>query len=325
MAARTEAAQSASPPLVTDLRHVSARQMEPLLSEESAAWSESLDWDFEKSADLVRRFVDMHALNGYALVEQGRAVGYTYFVLEDHKGLIGDLYLSRRRRATAFADLLLGNILETLVATAGVNRIESQLMMLDPRPARELPMASRASMYERLYMRADLAEASLGEGKLRRRVFLERWSDHYQDPAAQLIATAYSGHVDSLINDQYRTTPGARKFLHNIVQYPGCGTFYRPASFAAFDAATGKLCGISLASLVAPGAGHITQICVAPGVRGTGVGHRLLHQSMTTLKQVGCRTASLTVTASNAEAVGLYRRVGFETIRTFGAYVWEGF
>jgi ribosomal protein S18 acetylase RimI-like enzyme len=33
----------------------------------------------------------------------------------------------------------------------------------------------------------------------------------------------------------------------------------------------------------------------------------------------------LTVTASNSEAVDLYRRVGFETVRQFGAYVWEGF
>jgi ribosomal protein S18 acetylase RimI-like enzyme len=325
MAARIEAAPQASPPFLTDLRRVSARQMELLLAEESAAWSETLDWDFGKSADLVRRFVDMHALNGCALVEGGKAIGYAYYVLEGHKGLIGDLYLRRRRRTVANTDLLLEKVLEALVATAGVRRIESQLMMTAPRPAHQLPMAAAANAYERLYLRADLAGARPGEGKLRRRVYIEKWSDHYQDPAAQLIAAAYSGHVDSLINDQYRTTAGARRFLYNIVQYPGCGAFYRPGSLAAFDAATGKLCGISLTSMVALGAGHITQLCVAPGMRGAGVGRLLLRQSMTALESAGCRRVSLTVTASNTDAVALYRRVGFETVRTFGAYVWEGF
>ena len=40
---------------------------------------------------------------------------------------------------------------------------------------------------------------------------------------------------------------------------------------------------------------------------------------------MACRSASLTVTAANADAVALYERVGFETIRRFSAYVWDGF
>ena len=159
---------------------------------------------------------------------------------------------------------------------------------------------------------------------MRRPMYIEKWTDHYHDAAAQLIAAAYTGHIDSRINDQYRSAAGARRFLYNIVQYPGCGAFYRPASFAAFEAATGRLCGISLASMVAPECGHITQICVSPSVRGTGIGHELLRQSLTTLQEMGCRSASLTVTAANEDAVPLYERVGFVTARQFSAYVWEG-
>jgi ribosomal protein S18 acetylase RimI-like enzyme len=85
------------------------------------------------------------------------------------------------------------------------------------------------------------------------------------------------------------------------------------------------LCGISLASLVSAGCGHITQIYVTPSVRGTGIGHALLRQSLTTLREAGCRSASLTVTAANEDAVALYERVGFRTVRRFPAYVWEGF
>jgi ribosomal protein S18 acetylase RimI-like enzyme len=172
-------------------------------------------------------------------------------------------------------------------------------------------------------MRVNLSEANFSEGRVRRQMHIQKWGDHLQDAASQLICSAYCGHVDSRINDQYRTAPGARRFLYNIVQYPGCGAFYRPASYAAFDAATGNLCGISLASLVAPECGHITQICVSPSVRGTGIGHALLRQSLLTLQEMGCRSVSLTVTASNEDAVQLYQRVGFKIVRQFWAFVWE--
>src|SRR5262249_26099679 len=138
----------------------------------------------------------------------------------------------------------------------------------------------------------------------------------------RLIASAYHGHVDSQINDQYRSPSGARRFLMNIVQYPGCGTFFGPASFAANDLER-RLRGISLASLVAPEVGHITQVCVAPAERSTGLGYELMRQSLRALAAHGCQSASLTVTASNETAVRLYRRMGFRVRRNFAAYVWE--
>ena len=324
MAARQHAAPNRPSELV-DLRRLSARDLEPLLAEEVAAWRTELSWDFEKSADLVRRFVDLRALNGSALLEGGEAIGYLYYVLEDAKGLIGDLYMRREFRTPENENRLLVSALQAIMTCPPIVRIESQLMMLGFSPKRIMPRADCLSIYERNFMVVEMGRALLGEGKVRRPMYIERWSDHYQDPAAQLIAAAYSGHVDGRINDQYRTAAGARRFLYNIVQYPGCGAFYRQASCAAFEAATGHLCGISLASLVAPESGHITQICVSPSVRGTGIGHALLRHSLLTLKEIGCRTASLTVTAANEDAVRLYERVGFRTVRRFSAYTWEGF
>jgi ribosomal protein S18 acetylase RimI-like enzyme len=313
------------PSEIVDLRRLTARDLEPLLQEETEAWRDLLEWDFEKSADLVRRFVDLRALNGSALVENGEVAGYLYFVLEETKGLIGDLYVARALRTVERENQLLQSALDAMMTSPPVCRIESQLMMLDFTRNRVLPYPELRIGYERNFMRIDLHTAPLAHGKVRRPMYIEKWSDHYQDGAAQLIADAYAGHVDSRINDQYRSTMGARRFLYNIVQYPGCGSFFRPASFAAFEALTGRLCGISLASLVAPDCGHITQICVASSVRGTGIGHELLRQSLTALRDMGCRSASLTVTAANEDAVLLYERVGFRTVRRFAAYVWEGF
>lgn len=299
--------------------------MESLLQEECEAWRSELEWDFDKSADLVRRFIDMNALNGSALIEDGELAGYMYYVLEEDKGLIGDLYVRREFRTVERENLLLEAALKAIMECPQITRIESQLMMLRHDRGRPLPRADCLTVFERNFMRIDLIRSPLAKGNVRRPMYVERWSDHYHDAAAQLIAAAYAGHIDSRINDQYRTTNGARRFLHNIVQYPGCGAFYRPASVIALEGISGKLCGISLASLVTTTTGHVTQICVSPSVRGTGIGHELLRQSLMTLRDMGCTSASLTVTAANEDAVALYERVGFRTARRFSAFVWEGF
>ena len=310
---------------VVDLRRLTARDLEPLLEEECASWLDELGWDFEKSADLVRRFVDMRALNGSAVVVGDQLAGYMYWVLEEDKGLIGDLYVRRSARTAAHENTLIEAALTPIMRTPHVTRIESQLMMIPWESRRKIPHGEYAHTFGRNFMRIDLTRAVLGRGSVRRPMYVEKWHDHYSDAAAHLIASAYDGHIDSRINDQYRSASGARRFLHNIVQFPGCGTFYRPASFAAFDALSGRMCGVSLASIVSPNVGHITQICVAPSARGTGSGYELLRHSLTTLRDMGCHSASLTVTAENLDAARLYERVGFQTIRQFSAYVWEGF
>ncbi|MGP8243707.1 MAG: GNAT family N-acetyltransferase [Bryobacteraceae bacterium] len=322
MAAQLQAAPDV--PDLVDLRQLTARDLDPVLREEIASWRQDLEWDFQKSADLVRRFVEGRALSGLALRIRGSVVGYLYYVLEDRKGLIGDLYILREYRTVPREDLLLGTAVEAMISSRVVSRIEAQLLMLDYAQPRQIPRNPFAGIFERNFMRVDLLRPVFPETAMARPVRIEVFSDHDQDAAAQLIADAYHGHIDSRINDQYRSVSGARAFLFNIVQYPGCGSFSRPASFSAFDAA-GRLCGISLASLVAPETGHLTQICVLPEFRGAGIGRALIRRSLTRLAELGCRSTSLTVTAANQGAVALYQRIGFRIARRFPAYAWEGF
>jgi len=312
-----------APDEIVDLRLVAAADLDPVLEEEVAAWRGELEWDFAKSAQLARRFVGVHALSGRVLAVDGRAAGYLYFVFEDHKALLGDLYILRAARTREREDILLRSALEEMFSTPQITRIEAQLLMLNYVPDRLLPSAAETHQFCRNFMRADLKKADLGEGIARRPFYLENWSDRYSDAAEAVIAESYAGHVDGWINDQYRSPAGAHRFLHNIVAYPGCGTFSQSASFLAFEGATGHLCGLSLASLVSAESGHVTQICVSPSVRGTGIGHALLRQSLLALRKMECRSAGLTVTAANENAVALYERVGFRTIRQFSAYAWD--
>ncbi|MDP9114036.1 MAG: GNAT family N-acetyltransferase [Acidobacteriota bacterium] len=308
--------------LVVDLRKVSAADLMPLLEEETGVWQRALDWDFQPSAELVRRFVEMQALSGFALLKDGCVIGYCYYIREEKKGLIGDLYVRERERTVEREHTLIEATLEALWRSGGVHRVESQLLLLDSPLSRRMPFAQWFRAFPRRFLEASAMKARTLPDHATEGVNITPWSEARQDDSARLVAAAYRGHVDSDINDQYRSPSGARRFLNNIVQYPGCGTFFGAASYAATDA-KGALCGISLASLVSDTTGHITQICVAPAQRGKGVGYALLRRSLLALAAHGCGTVGLTVTSTNTGAIRLYEQMGFTDRREFAAYIWE--
>lgn len=301
-----------------DLRHLTPTALQGLLEEEVRGWRERLCWNFRPSADLVQRYVGMHALDGLALMNGSEAIGYTYFVAEERKGLIGDLYVRAAERSEGNERQLLQSTVELIFRAPTVKRVEAQLMMM--RGLSQPPAGARAHL--RRFLIAPLAGAGRLPEKDTPQVLYEPWTMRWMEAASHLIAEVYSGHVDSQINDQYRSATGARRFLQNIVQYPGCGQFHAPASWMALDAATGRLAGVSLASLVEDQVGHITQICVAPWLKGRGAGYELLRRTMRTLVVEGCREVTLTVTDENRQAIELYERVGFRTLTSFDAYVW---
>jgi ribosomal protein S18 acetylase RimI-like enzyme len=319
---------AASPPrgALIDLRDLQPEHLGPLLEEEIEAWKAGLDWDFRASADLVKRFVQVRALNGFALLEGGArtatVTGYCYYVAEEGKGLIGDFYVREGARTVENENRLLEAVLESMFRTPGMRRVEAQLLMLSSHLNRPLPFPRWCRVFPRNFFVSQVRTGALPPCEPAGARILP-WTANLSEEAARLIAVSYHGHVDSQINDQYRSSGGALRFLANIVQFPGCGLFFAPASFAARDRATGALCGISLASMVAPDAGHITQLCVAPSHRGRGLGYELLRRSLDALAAQGCRCASLTVTTANQAAIRLYESMGFHSRREFAAFVWE--
>src|ERR1700691_2662408 len=82
------------------LRRLTGRELDPILLEETVEWQSELDWDFARSADLIRQYADMRALNGFALLDRGEVIGYAYSVIEDQKGLLGDVYVRPAWRVT---------------------------------------------------------------------------------------------------------------------------------------------------------------------------------------------------------------------------------
>ncbi len=311
---------------IIDLRRLAARELDHLLLEETVEWDQELDWDFSKSADLVRRYAEMRALGGAALMDRGEVAGYGYSVVEDHKGLIGDIYVRPGWRRGDAEIRLFRTMQDALIGCPPVRRIESQLMLVEQEVAKAIQRERFIRLFERVLMRFDASnELPPGRGLPSGRFRIVPWTEQYHDETAGVIVLAYANHVDSQINDQYRTFAGARRFLGNIVQYPGCGDFSRPGSFLAFDDENGGVGGIVLASFVSREVAHITQLCIVPGAQGIGLGYELLRQAVAGLRAAGALRVSLTVTTANRGALELYRRCGFRELRRFFAYIWEGY
>ena len=83
---------------ILDLRHFSSVDLRPLLEDETQVWSRLLSWDYSGSAEMILRYVDAKILPGYAAVDRGRVFGYSFFVYEGSKGVIGDLYVTNGNR-----------------------------------------------------------------------------------------------------------------------------------------------------------------------------------------------------------------------------------
>jgi ribosomal protein S18 acetylase RimI-like enzyme len=329
MAARANSMeQEASRREIVDLRRISARDLEPVLADEIAEWRRELDWDFTPSADLVRKYAGTNSLGGAALMVDGQAAGYGYAVIEEPRGIIGDIYVRPRLRDAGAEPELFRSLLDALVSTPRITRMESQLMLLTPESAAIIAANSRPDKPVRLFERCLMSRDShlrlpsvVASARIRFR--FESWESHFMHSAGAIIASAYKGQRDSEINAQYRSPGGARRFLNNIIEFPGCGTFHPSASFVAFDAVTGEAAGMALSSFVAADTGHVCQLCVMPFFRGAGLGQELLRISSDALYRSGARRVSLTVTASNRAAISIYEKFGFKNVRAFFAYIWD--
>ncbi len=312
---------------ILDLRHFSSSDFRPLLEEEIALWGSLLSWDYAGSAEMILRYMEAKILPGYAAIERGSIYGYSFFVYEQSKGVIGDLFVrdgGRTANRREVEERLLTHVIETLQQSPGIHRVEAQLLVHDTGEVARPFLSQGFSRHPRVFMNFELSKHPQTAPALAPQFEIRPWAEEHYQAAAALITAAYRGHVDSDINDQYRTLTGSLRFLNNIVRFPGCGTFDAKSSFVILERRTRSLVGLILCSLVRSDVGHITQVCVLPEYRSAGLGVVLLAATTRSLRERHFRAISLTVTQANDRAIALYHRIGFESARIFDAFVWEG-
>ncbi len=113
---------------IVDLRQIQSRTLDPLFQEEARHWRDELYWDYRPSIDLIRKFIDSRSLGGYVATENGSPAGYGFYVLEDHKGLIGGLFVSSNFTQDPITKSLVTEMVAALHATPRLERVEAQLM-----------------------------------------------------------------------------------------------------------------------------------------------------------------------------------------------------
>ena len=316
---------------ILDLRHFSARQLRPLLETEARIWEERLRWNYQSSTELLLQYLDSRILPGFVALDRGRVCGFAFCVYEGHKAVVGDAFALADDPSVALniTHTMLRPLIDLLLHSPNINRIESQLLLYSAGSIEEPFCQAGFVMHPRLYMEYDfpLAKPAI---PLKEQSFpyalpphleLCRWSPAHYQPAAELIHESYIGHIDAHINDQYCSLHGSLRFLHNIVRFPGCGVFDADQSWVLQDKRNGSLAGMVLCSRVAVNVAHITQLCIAPDWRGHKLGSSLLRHSMSHLAASGFAAITLTVTEANRQAVQLYENLGFYTRHRFDAMV----
>jgi GNAT superfamily N-acetyltransferase len=307
---------------ILDLRHFSAAQLKPLLRDEADRWQRRLLWDYTRASETLLEYLDGRILPGYAALTSGQVRGYAFAVFEAAKAVIGDVYAFHETESliNPTCDTLLHHLIELLQNTPGIDRIESQLLMY-PLGALAHPFRSAGfRSFPRLFMTTHLHPTNHQPPTTNN---LLHWQPEFYDAASALIHRCYMGHMDAGINDQYRTFDGAQRFLHNIIRFPGCGTFDPENSWLLRNPQTRAIEALLLSSRVRSNAAHITQLCVDPTLRGHGLGRQLLTHHATHIARAGVKTLSLTVTEANLPAVHLYQQNGFTTLHRFEAMVWD--
>src|ERR1700752_1549937 len=146
---------------ILDLRHFSGIDIRPLLEEEITTWGKLLSWDYTGSAEMILRYMDAKILPGYAAIERGSIFGYAFFVYEQSKGVIGDLFVRDGGRMQNRRDIekrLLTHVIETLQESPGIHRVEAQLLAHEAGEVARPFLQQGFSRHPRVFMNFDIGK-----------------------------------------------------------------------------------------------------------------------------------------------------------------------
>ncbi len=295
------------------------RFMAALMESEERAWLSELDWDYSPIRRILTRFMDQRLLPGYVAMRARQAVGYTYFLIHQHKGVVGNVFVAGTGDNEA-ADRLIAVAAQGLRDSRAIRRIESQILPLNGLDLTPLFESHGFESYARFYMELDIAgfrPREMGESSLR----IVPWASRHLAACAGVAFRCYQGELDAVISEDYTSRQGCEHYLRSLVENPGCGIFLPADSLVALDEA-GAPCGFILTSAISSSAAMIPQISIDPGFQSRGLGALLIEKTIARLRAAGLSSVRLTVTEQNRRALEWYRRLGFREHTRFGAYVW---
>lgn len=146
---------------------------------------------------------------------------------------------------------------------------------------------------------------------------LRTWSDELIAEHAEAKYHSFREELDAVVFPCLGEPESCLRLMREIRDREG---FVPEATWLAQYVGAGprriEPCGTIQAIRVGRGRANIQNIGVTPLHRGRGVGAALILAALAGLQHVGVSKVALEVTAVNAAAVRLYRRIGFTTVKT---------
>jgi ribosomal protein S18 acetylase RimI-like enzyme len=145
------------------------------------------------------------------------------------------------------------------------------------------------------------------------------WDDSLLDAFARAKYLSFRRELDTDIFPCLAKFEGCRRLMAEIVKKPGFlpGTTWLAISPPDFTTPGAKLlyCGTVQGVRDSSGLGAIQNLGVVQSHRRCGLGTGLLLRSLAGFHQAGVRRVYLEVSSHNADAIRLYRRIGFKPVR----------
>ena len=297
--------------------------LEPLLDEEASMWATRLKWSFAPSRRRLEAALDEGIVNGFVARDDGGACAYaTYSVDEDH-GVIGSFFASDRARDRGLETLLVRRILASLLAS-GPRLVDCQtLFSSDPGltdPFADCGFESAA----RVFMTIDRA-TWLGGPRAPFAPPLRSRPIHRTD-LRSVAGLVYEAHHETRgldASSSFDTLDSCTKILRQIMLDEVCGSFDSGGSRRV--EVNGELLAISLLTWPLSGVAHVSEIATTPTCRRRGLARQCLAESLQSgFERGGATMATLSVTASNRNALALYESMGFVPRIRYQSHVLRG-
>ncbi|MFM1921948.1 MAG: Acetyltransferase family [Candidatus Hydrogenedentota bacterium] len=138
--------------------------------------------------------------------------------------------------------------------------------------------------------------------------------------AAACLVEAYREDPGRLLHREVEQMEIAQRFVGKVLR-GGYGAVTPGMNLCFIE--EGRMIGVVLGCLLAPGIGFTLQVATLPVFRGHGIGKALLLAQHQAFAAAGCNRASLAVTAGNAAAESLYAQLGYSVTVEFDTHVWQ--
>jgi ribosomal protein S18 acetylase RimI-like enzyme len=280
--------------------------LESLLLEESTFLWDCLRWK-ARPVNLETR--------GIAWISEAKVLGYMTLAVDGDAAVVGSLFASRQGPVADVEGALLWAAVEGSFALPGVAHFLGEFLALSEESTERMLQICTGQVRIRQLLEVAWPAFGCAAGRPPGEQ-IEPWRQDYLPEASHLLVKAHAGGTLTPADPDFSSFAEAQRVLRDLTA--GSGNLFEPkASYVAVDVQTGELTGLVAACRMGSAVGHIAHLAVAPGHGRRGLGTALLCRALDSLVDLGCPVSHLAVREDNAQALALYRQLGFRETHRF--------